>query len=488
MFGRRASKLTVKPALPVVAACALALGGIGPARGPGGDDPIALVRSYFAAADVASRQAAASRVAAHPDYRPSRLRDWLHAGAPFEALAAGFHELQVNVGDARTRSVTLVVPEGYRPDRPWPLVYALHPSGEPAERWAREMQRTLGRRAAEFLIASPEYQQNYIAAKPPFVAEHPAILDAVARKVHVAADRVYPFGYSKGGFGAWFVALYYPDRVAGAIAMAAGFDVAPGNDGFWTLLVPNVAHTPVLNTWGEKDPLVARGLDEKPAGTFAESNRLFEREVGGMGLPIVNVEVPGGVHNGLVPPPLPIVRILETRREEDPKRVSHTFRHLHQASCYWLEGLSWVGESWGDPPPPPLAARHGESEAQALARTLEPLLGRLTGEIDGQAIRVTRRHIGELVVWLGDRTIDWNRAVTLEVDGVTVFNGPVARDPAVALARARATMDFEALRFAGIHVDASGKASLVTAATVPDPPWRAARWRPSVSKGNRGRM
>jgi len=32
-------------------------------------------------------------------------------------------------------------------------------------------------------------------------------------------------------------------------------------------------------------------------------------------------------------------------------RVEHTFRHLHQASCYWLEGLSWVGESWGDLPP-----------------------------------------------------------------------------------------------------------------------------------------
>jgi hypothetical protein len=304
------------------------------------------------------------------------------------------------------------------------------------------------------------------------VPEHPAILDAVARRAHVAADRVYPYGYSKGGFGAWFVALYYADRVAGAVAMAAGFDVAPGPDGFWKLLAPNVAHTPVFNTWGEKDPLIARGLDEQPAGTFAESNRWFDREVGGMGLPIVNLEVPGGIHNGLRPPAQPIVDILGGRREGDPKRVSHTFRHLHQASSYWLEGLSWVGESWGDPSPAP-APREGESETQAIARALEPLLGRLTGEIDGQAIRVTRRHIGELVVWLGDRTVDWNRPVTLEVDGITIFKGPVVRDPAVALARARATMDFESLRFAGIRVDPSGKASVVTAGRMPDPAWRA---------------
>ena len=456
------------------AACVLALGGIGFARGPAGEDPASLVRSYFTAADPAARDALAARIASHPEYRPSRLREWLHAGAPFEGQAAGFQTLEVDVGGGLTRRVTLVVPEGYRADRPWPLVYALHPSGEPAERWARQMQRTLGRRASEFVIASPEYQQNYIAATPPFVAEHPAILDAVARRLHVAADRVYPFGYSKGGFAAWFVALYYPDRVAGAIALAAGFDVAPGADGFWKLLAPNVAHTPVLNAWGENDPLPAHGLDERPAGTFAESNRRFEREVRGMGLPIVNLEVPGGVHNGLAPPGEPIVNILAARREADPTRVSHTFRHLHQASCHWLEGLSWVGESWGHPPPTRLPAREGESDARNLARTLEPLLGRLTGEIDGQTIRVTRRHIGDLVVWLGERTIDWNRPIRLEVDGAVVFGGQVARDAPVALARARATMDFDRLRFGGIRVDASGKASLVTAATLPEPAWRGA--------------
>jgi pimeloyl-ACP methyl ester carboxylesterase len=204
------------------------------------------------------------------------------------------------------------------------------------------MQRMLGRRARECLIASPEYEQNDIFARAPFVAEHPAILDAVARRVHVAADRVYPCGYSKGGFAAWFVALYYPDRVAGAISMAAGFDVAPGDDGCWKLLVPNMAHVPVLNTWGENDPLTARDLDEKPVGTFAESNRRFERETRGMGLPILNLEVPEGVHNNLVPPAEPVVGMLAVRREDDPRRVAHTFRHLHQASCYWLEARARV--------------------------------------------------------------------------------------------------------------------------------------------------
>ena len=184
-----------------------------------------------------------------------------------------------------------------------------------------------------------------------------------------------------GGFGAWYVALDHPDRVAAAISMAAGFDVAPGDDGFWKVLVArNVANTPVLNAWGEKDPLRVPGLDGRPGATFAESNRRFERETRGMGLPILNIEVPGGVHNNLAPPGEPVVETIGSRRRRDPRRVSQTFRHLHQASCYWLEGLSWVGEAWGDPAPELLPAREGESEDGRIARTLEPLLGRADGD------------------------------------------------------------------------------------------------------------
>jgi pimeloyl-ACP methyl ester carboxylesterase len=391
---------------------------------------------------------------------------------PYDDLAPGPKTITVTAGAEGAKVVTLVLPEGYRRDRPWPLVYALHPSGEPADRWAEQVRRMLGRRAREFVIASPDYRQNYIAAKPPFVAEHAAILDAVARLVHVDANRVYAFGYSRGGFAAWYVALYFSDRFAGVAALAAGFDVAPGEDGFWKQLVPNVTHVRVLNAWGEQDPLVIRDLAEKPAGTFAESNRWFTQALRGMNLPITNIEVVGGVHNELAPPGQAIVDILTRRRVVDPPRVTHTFRHLHQASSYWLEGLSWVGESWGDPWPARLPGKPGESEASVLARTLEPLLGRLTGTRNGQLIRVTKRHVGDIVIWLGERSINWDKPVTLECDGKVVFSGPVAPDAELALARAKATMDFERLCLAGIRVDASGAASIVTAANMPEPAWR----------------
>lgn len=444
-----------------------------PVGGTAADDPIALVRAYLATSDADQRAALASRVAAHRDYRTSRLREWLHRAVALPPLTPGAETLSVDIGAGERRRVFLIVPDGYTPDRAWALVYALHPSGEPADRWAEQVHRMLGSRARGYVIASPEYKQNYIASGPPFVPEHAAILDAVARRVHVASDRVYAFGYSRGGFAAWYVGLYYPDRLAGVVAMASGFDVAPADDGFWRLLVANVRNLPVLNAWGERDPLIMKDLDDQPAGTFAESNRRFQREIHGMGLPITNIEVVGGVHNQLATPPGPVVDLLLTRRTQDPTRLTHTFRHLHQASCYWLEGLTWVGDRWGAPGPEPLPAREGETRSQAIARTLEPLLGRLTGELDGQTIRVTRRHIGDAAIWLGERTINWNRPIAVEVDGAIVFSGRVTQDVGVALSRAAATMDFEALRFACLRVDAEGKVTVLSAATLPPPIWRS---------------
>jgi hypothetical protein len=100
------------------------------------------------------------------------------------------------------------------------------------------------------------------------------------------------------------------------------------------------------------------------------------------------------------------------------------------------------------------------------------LLGRLTGVREGQALRVTRRHIGDIVLWFGERSINWDQPVTIEVDGKTVFSGTLTQDAGLALTRAKATMDFERLVFAGIRVSASGEASVVTAVTMPGPAWR----------------
>ena len=106
-----------------------------------------------------------------------------------------------------------------------------------------------------------------------------------------------------------------------------------------------------------------------------------------------------------------------------------------------------MATSWDDPAPPLVEGKAGEPDDHRIARTLQPLLGRLNGTIEDQWITVTRHHVGDIVIWLGERTIDWNRSVRLEVDGRVVFKGRVERDGRVALARAAATMDFDVAPF-----------------------------------------
>src|SRR5262249_12425609 len=111
----------------------------------------------------------------------------------------------------------------------------------------------------------------------------------------------------------------------------------------------------------------------------------------------------------------------------------------------------------------------GENDARALGRTLSGLLGRLRGEVSGQTIRVERRHVAELTVWVGEGRVDWERPVTIEVDGRTAFAGLPRPAPGVCLARGAGPFDFARLRWAGVRIDARGAAALVTADT-PFPP------------------
>ena len=101
-------------------------------------------------------------------------------------------------------------------------------------------------------------------------------------------------------------------------------------------MIPNIAHVPVYNAWGERDTLVARGLDGEPDGTFAEQNRRFADAVFGMGLPFTNVEVPGGVHNSLSPPPEPMRAVLAGQRANDRDGSRTRF-----ATCTRPQATGW---------------------------------------------------------------------------------------------------------------------------------------------------
>jgi len=428
---------------------------------------LAGLKDFFATPDLVRRAEIAARVQADPAFRRERMTEWLHRLDLHRPLHPGSTDLRVPVGYGQVRTVTLRLPRGYTPSRSWPLLYALHPIGGNGPYFVEYVEQLLGPRIEEFVVAAPtEYHQTGLDAPPPFTVDHLAILRAVRQIVHVDSDRVYALGYSLGGYAAWAVACLHADQLAGAVPISSAFSIPPTDDGLWRTMLPNFAHLPVLNVWGAQDTLEVLGVrGPESLGGMAAMNQRLVQWTRGMSLPLWhNLEIPGRGHGGAVPPAAALFELLSSRREHYPKRVEHNFRHLHQGNSYWLEADSWEGGHWGSDLPT-YQKRPGESEDQAFGRVVRELLGHLRGEVAGQTLKVDRRHVGDLTVWLGEGMVDWAKPVTVELAGRKVFAGTLRPDLLLCLSQAARTFDFDRLRWAGVRVDGKGRAEPVTVRT-----------------------
>ena len=426
------------------------------------------LKSYFATTDAAQREALARAIAADPAYRPANLGEALNRLPLWPALSPGAFEIDVKVGFGQVRTITLRIPKGYRPDRPWPLLLCYHSSGSNGPSILRHTEQLLGPAVDQYVLAAPSsYRQTSLDAPPPFTPEHPLMVREIKKAVHVDSDRVFALGYSLGGYMAWTLALFHSDLFAGAMPMASTISVPGDLEGGWQQLPRNLAHLPVLHVWGSADRLNVPGFEGRNqfAGTMASFNESFSPLIAQDGFTtITENRIAGAGHGGANPRPESLAQLLQHTRVRWPKKVQHQYRHLHQGSAYWLEANAWQGDGYFDFDRK-VERRQGESWPQAYGRVFLPLLGELSGEVQGQKIVVKTRHVGELTVWLAPELIDLEQPIEIELDGKKVFTGKVAPDLAVALAQAERTRDFERLRWAGVRIDASGQAKVVDSST-----------------------
>jgi poly(3-hydroxybutyrate) depolymerase len=425
------------------------------------------LKAFFATEDGDRRAELAAKIERDPAFRRERVSEWLHRLDLYRPLPPGSTNLRVPVGYGEVRTVTLRLPRGYRPNRPWPLLYALHPSGGNGPYFLAYVEQLLGPRIEDFVVAAPtEYHQTGLDAPPPFTVDHLAILREVQRVVHVDSDRIYALGYSLGGYATWAVACLHSDRLAGAVPISSAFSIPPTEDGLWRTMIPNLAHLPILSVWGAEDNADVLGVRNPDSlGGIAALNRRLVQWTRGMNVPLwKNQEIAGQGHAGAKPRDKELAEVLSGRRQRYPRQVEHNFRHVHQGHCYWLEAHTWEGGHWGSDFPA-FPKRPGESADQAFGRAVRDLLGHLKGEVSSQTLKVDRRHVGELTVWVGEGMVDWARPVTVELAGRKVFSGTLKPDLFVCLSQAARTLDFDRLRWAGVKIDARGRALPVTGRT-----------------------
>ncbi|MEW6198823.1 MAG: hypothetical protein AB1601_09190 [Planctomycetota bacterium] len=431
---------------------------------------VADIESFFKTEDVHRRAELARQIAADPAFDRAKLSHWLHAADLFGPLTPGRHELSVELADGAARTVVLRIPKSYDHRQPWPLIYALHGSGSGADAISGYVARVLGDAAEQYVIAAPQSYADLIIHQPewPPTGEHPAALLKLRQTVHVAADRVFITGYSLGGHTTWTVATLHADEFAGALPLAGTFTLLLP-DLLWETFLPNLAHLPILCVWGKGDVQYG-GERISPEGGIAGVNRALRERLARPDLPATMIELPEADHYNVVPPTDELRKLLARRRVHWPPKVAHTFRHIVQARAYWLEGHVWTGEQWTKNSLT-IRMRAGENAYDdeqfdaAVARTYRGLLGQLSGEIAGPEIRVARKRVKELTVWIGDGMIDWERPVTLKVSGRTVFEGLLMPNVSIALVQAARTWDFDRLRWAGLRFRSGGQTEPVTLTT-----------------------
>lgn len=422
------------------------------------------LKQFFDSRDAAQQRQLAQQIEADPAYDRAHLSKWLHTSGLFEPRAAGTHDFSVELPDTSLRRIALRIPQGYDPGRAWPLIYCLHGTGGDAESILALVERLLGDLGNAFVLAAPDqYGEMVLHDRWPPQGEHGVLLREIRTRVNIDSDRVLATGYSKGGHACWTLAVLDAEQFAGIMPLAGSL-LLPGVDLLLPDFLPATAGTRVWAVWGAKDTADDAGRTSPHSG-IAGINRKIAQLAAQSKLPIVTHEYADRGHGDIAPPPDILAAWLSARRIPYPKAGRLRFRHVCQAQTAWLEGGKWNGPQWDDKPMV-LEFREGEKDwdpnAQRAAegRAYRSRLGELAGEVNGQAIRVRRKNLSQITVWLGDGMIDWSQPVTIDASGQVDFKGKLEPNLLVCLTQAARTRDFERLRWAGVRIQ-SGKAALV---------------------------
>ena len=377
------------------------------------------VRSYMwpdTPADFATARAALEAdpaLAAVSREDMERVATWLSRGPTLEPLpGAGVGErvyrLEVQAPGGRVVPTTVLLPPGYSPDRPWPLMFAMHggPPGsvEGAVRSSMSMLDVWAEPAAAagWIVASPAMvdvvsHDGRTQDRLPYEIFQPeearAVIDEVRARFRIDPDRIVSTGISLGSNFSIAYGAAHPDWLSAIVPVST-----EGESREW--LLRNLATVPTYVLEGTQDQNI-RGVG---------GPRAMDAILKSFGYDLVYREFTDRAHEGFQEHyPEVLEWLAERPRSVDPHeivRVPHAGIVPTSRRVHWIE----------------TDAR----QALVRARVVSP------AEID-----VTVRWASEIILFLNDGLVDLDRDIVVRVNGEAVHEGPVRRSVAVALEESR---------------------------------------------------
>jgi dienelactone hydrolase len=182
-------------------------------------------------------QALSREEEARPRFAPGRLRGRVRAMGRGAAYVA-------------------YVPDGYNPEREWPVHISLHGGGGSAERNCDEYWDGEPAKRGMILICPETPKAHWWL--PLGEATVLAALEEAKRLFRIDSDRISIDGASSGGFGVWHMATKYPWLFRAAMPRCAATPKDP-------LVFENLAALPVYMLHGERDGQIRVWHSEKSA-------------------------------------------------------------------------------------------------------------------------------------------------------------------------------------------------------------------------------
>jgi pimeloyl-ACP methyl ester carboxylesterase len=195
---------------------------------------------------------------------------------PLKKSSGDFHLAYRSAVDSLLVPYRIFVPEGYTPDRSWPLIIGLHGASGSENTWLDRRRRG----DTENLCKRLSQERGYVFVSPsgrgPFTGYRRIggqdVMDVLVRALsiyNIDPERVYLTGHSMGGGGTWILGLRHAEKFAAIAPIAAS--------GRWVRSrhVKPHADLPVLFSQGAKDMVALAEPARRTAKLLAKYMKNF---------------------------------------------------------------------------------------------------------------------------------------------------------------------------------------------------------------------
>ena len=398
-----------------------------------------LVQQYFKEKDASRRAEIGVAIQSHEGVDVERVVEALARVKVWEPRPAGPADFAYASAAGVRKTVRMVVPEGYSPDRSYPLAIGLY-EGPEAE--AQTFMESFTADASPVLVALPRgFAGGCFAGSAAEALEPEDLLREIRLRYHVDVDRVYVIGAGeKNGAAAINLALFHAHWIAGVIALEPAPD-APYPRQAYPFLLQNLSNTPLFIARVSRPASQAqsRPADER---VLPDPLEVIQAVALREKLPISVTQIQdfrqaadGAWRNA-------IRELLHTRRQADARVVSHWFRYPVQGRVGWLRQETFDGEPWEDSLITVLSAPSTDFHTYAT-KVLQSKLAYIGGRIEGRRITISAERTDRLELRLHQGLLDLSQPIEIDWAGHTRTTVKVTPRISTVLETAYEDWDFQ---------------------------------------------